>query len=682
MFDRSPYRSKPSSGVETMIAISRKAQLPEYVFDENGEYWLLSPYKANRWEVSEDDSDITAELDFHFPMANGRCLTEIPQLLAAAKELTRLIRRRSTRKMSVRQHKEHHGNILVLLHAISIFRIRSLAELQYHEVMQLIGRIRAGTDGLLQSGQRVEAHLAQFYNKEQLPIIPYDKNGGLKIDRVAVLNGCHLPLTVLTSPPVARAFSRVEKTFGMRRHRVYSSGSSVVVTQPTANKFAVLLRAMYQYRGEMRCEALLFDPLIGEEANALIRTGKAVETTPIPPEYLTFGLLERATKLLVEEGEEIVSRHCAMSSSTTIVRGQETLRSYQTSVRRFALACFIIIASFTGRRLSEVLLLLRNCLTGNDGRGWWLHSVILKKGSPHYAWIPVPRLVARAVQLLLRLGTHLTAATEKDLLFSSHDFYLGRQVKLRPHIFLNKFAAEEGLANYKTETGEDAVWHWQTRQFRRFFAVIFLYRFGGSLEALSHALRHDNLDTTRGYLSLDGNLASIYRAEEYRFKRKVMSDIANDNGGYLGPAAKRLKRYSENVRRVLAKRITIMTPNEVDLMIKYADRQFMVIRPRAWVTCTCPDTVEATETAKCHGQPTETKVGPALENGGPNACGKGCPHALLNAANQNYLLKRAATECDSAGGEPKNLFEVFRKLNFATVERLANAGNAVRIGGK
>ncbi|NEI04829.1 MULTISPECIES: hypothetical protein [Rhizobium] len=664
-----------------MIATSRKPHLTEYVFDEKGEYWLLSDYEDNRWEVSEDNSEVTAELDFHFPMANGRCLTEIPQLLAAAKELTRLIRRRSTRKMSVRQHKEHHGNILVLLHAISTFRIRSLAELQYHEVMQLIGRMRAGTDGLLQSGQRIDAHLAQFHNKEQLPTIPYDKNGGLKIDRVAVLNACHLPLTVLTSPLVARAFRRVEKTFGMTRHRVYSSESSVVVTQPTANKFAVLLRAMYQYRGQMRCEALLFDPLVGEEANALIRTGKAVETTPIPPEHLTFGLLERATKLLVEEGADIVSRHCAMSSSTTSVRGQESLRSSQTNIRRLSLACFIIIASFTGRRLSEILLLLRNCLAGNDGRGWWLQSVILKKGSPHYAWIPVPRLVARAIQLLHRVGTHLTAATETDLLFSCHDFYLGRQVKLRPHIFLNKFAADEGLANYKTETGDDAVWHWQTRQFRRFFAVIFLYRFGGSLEALSHALRHDNLHITRGYLSLDGNLASIYRAEEYRFKRKIMSDIANDNGGYFGPAAKRLKRYCEHVRRVLAKRITIMTPDEVDLMIKYADRQLMAIRPKPWVTCTCADTVEATKTAKCHEQPTRTKVGPALENGGPNTCGKGCSYALMNAANQNYLQKRAEAEGDPGAGEPKNLFEVFRRLNFATVERLANAGNAKRTGG-
>jgi hypothetical protein len=53
----------------------------------------------------------------------------------------------------------------------------------------------------------------------------------------------------------------------------------------------------------------------------------------------------------------------------------------------------------------------------------------------------------------------------------------------------------------------------------------------------------------------------------------------------------------------------------------------------------------------------------------------------MNAANQNYLQKRADAEGDPGAGEPKNLFEVFRRLNFATVERLANAGNAKRTGG-
>jgi hypothetical protein len=35
---------------------------------------------------------------------------------------------------------------------------------------------------------------------------------------------------------------------------------------------------------------------------------------------------------------------------------------------------------------------------------------------------------------------------------------------------------------YTTQDGEEASWHWSPHQFRRFFAIMYFYRFEGGLD--------------------------------------------------------------------------------------------------------------------------------------------------------------------------------------------------------
>ena len=156
-----------------------------------------------------------------------------------------------------------------------------------------------------------------------------------------------------------------------------------------------------------------------------------------------------------------------------------------------------------------------------------------------------------------------------------------------------------------------------------------------------------------------------------------MNDIANDIGDHSGTAAKRLKRYSKQLRKLFRENLTIMTVDEADLMIRYASKKMMVFRPKPWVTCTCPENSDVVLTAKCHELPTDTMQGPAIENGGPSVCGRGCPHAIINAANQNYIGQNA---CDvgASTAAPRNLFEQFQRMNLITIERLGNVGRGGR----
>jgi hypothetical protein len=277
------------------------------------------------------------------------------------------------------------------------------------------------------------------------------------------------------------------------------------------------------------------------------------------------------------------------------------------------------------------------------------------------------------VHLLLRLGEHLTDASENDLLFQYYDPIQDRRVRINPHAFLNEFASELGLDVHIDESGSKKAWHWQSRQFRRFFALLYFYRYGGSLEAVSAALRHHDLETTRGYLCLDGSLASYFRAEEYRFKRKIMESIANDNGEYSGPAANKLKKYRQKLQKLFSENITIMTVDEADLMIRFASKNMMIFRVKRWVNCCSPESADAVSTAKCHEFPTDKTEGPALENGGPTVCGKGCGHAMFSAANRNYIRETVTKRKDCMSKRPRNLFEQFERMNLLSMQRVVNS---------
>jgi hypothetical protein len=238
---------------------------------------------------------------------------------------------------------------------------------------------------------------------------------------------------------------------------------------------------------------------------------------------------------------------------------------------------------------------------------------------------------------------------------------------MRPHAYLKEFASEVGAEDYVDESGLAQTWEWESRQFRRFFAVLFFYRHGGSIEALRHHLRHFNLEMTRSYLTMERDLAAIWFREEYNFKRNLIVEVANDNANFTGPMGERVKKLKDRIKAKLRSKVTVVTPEEADILLRIGTRLKWVITPKLWVNCSCPLSEQAASVAKCRGGVlVEGDIGPAFENAGPCRCGN-CPWAMITAENRSYVegqRAEAAAHVIPRNGTP-NFFEQLQMNNFA-----------------
>src|SRR5690606_25885169 len=103
---------------------------------------------------------------------------------------------------------------------------------------------------------------------------------------------------------------------------------------------------------------------------------------------------------ICDESEELLGR---ISGGTPFSGMQPQQSLLRRKIQLLACACFVLILAFSARRASEGLALHAGCLTGNDEHGWYLH-VYISKNMRRMDWIPVPAIVARAVQVLIRLS--------------------------------------------------------------------------------------------------------------------------------------------------------------------------------------------------------------------------------------------------------------------------------------
>lgn len=642
------------------------------ILGERTAVWLASAYHSLEWTVTDRHGKNPVSISFDFMLANGKSLAQAPKLLALAKEAMFWIREHET-EMSSAEMNRHWLVLRNIIHAVSLDHVKSLAEFSFASLLKLCQRLTSGVDSLLQASIRIDAFATSFAGRSSLPPECYTTNG-LNLDEI--LRRCGIPKELKSTAEVGRAFARARKRFGFQSNRRESKrpkrrAESDVKTAGYLKLYRHVLRSLYDLRHLMSCETLLFDP---RDAIDAAPKGRETETTKVVPDALGFGILEGSTRILIEEGAKTVAEHAEVSTARQEGRyDHEAAVTLRGRLQRLLCSCFVLILTFTGRRTSETLLLDDECLAGNDQYGWWLRVSILKKKKPVQTWIPVPGLIARVISLLKQLKGAVAAESGSKRLFMAFDPVLNRVVRLRPHMYLNEFAGELGLTSYTDGNGVVHEWPWESRQFRRFFAMLFFYRYGGSLETVSYALRHYNLETTRGYLAMERDLRNLYRMEEYRFRRRMMEDIANDNGEYSGPVFKRLKRYADGIKRVLRERLFVGTADQVDLMLQFATREKLVIRPKLWVNCCCPITSRAATKAKCqsaNGVP--TGPGPDPTNAGESVCG-GCAWALKNRANERHLSRRLAEQSAWVDEDqpPANLYEHLQRANLVELRRFA-----------
>ena len=261
-------------------------------------------------------------------------------------------------------------------------------------------------------------------------------------------------------------------------------------------------------------------------------------------------------------------------------------------------ACAIVIAVFSARRKMEVMNIKggepteedsapRAVYIDQDGQPWlwtWIEKTLQK-----WDRVPIPQVVVKAIEVLEALTAETREETGSRNLFETNDG--GRSYgSFNFHQHLNLFADFVGVPPLKQDGSK---WIFKPHQFRRFFALLYMYRykFGehGKFEALSWHLRHLNMERTKRYVE------EIYESDMLKAHSKhivvdLMSDVLRKERQAAGPGGEAMKNQLSNMLREVIKNSEILGGNESpDVSRKIAERVMLKLGvemvPFMWGYC-------------------------------------------------------------------------------------------------
>jgi hypothetical protein len=599
--------------------------------------WLQSAYPNPKWIVADTwDSARIETIDFDYKLADGRSLLERERLCATIKEYAFFLR--DDRYGSIDDavtHAQAVRSLMHIAHALTLRKLSSFSQLLPYDLTEIVEECRYGVDAVLHASERVDAYLKSLeaatlaaiadgidpapYGGLPRYINPRHSRPGKLVSTSAVLAACNLPSNASVLPCVSTLISKAAKANGLTtRSAKYDSDDVrpvVNVTVQAMQRWLAPLEQLFAMRGRLEAESIEFRPFPQGAARVAAVKGVGTDRTPIPPPTLALHLLEQSARWIFD-------------------RGQIPVDSMErASIERLATACWIMVAAFSARRDEEIDDLREGCIRGDEASGYWLH-VYIEKTLQRKEWIPVPSIVARAIAALLSISAVARQKSDSDRLFQwcTPD---GQVRKLDVGRHLDDFASAVNVPLH-CPRGEPAVaWHWHPHQFRRFFAILYFYRFeGATIEALAHFLRHFNLEMTKRYVTQDPEVAALWTDVEWGYMGDVARSIVAGERSISGAAGERLKKLASRLIDLFRRKLQIVSPERVGASLTLImQRQGMVLTPKPWVTCSCPLTVAAASKAACRRQqPGDVgAIGPDFAHAGPSVCSN-CPHAITEGA--------------------------------------------------
>jgi len=438
-------------------------------------------------------------------------------------------------------------------------------------------------------------------------------------------------------------------------------------------RFLSPLEELYDWRHRIKADCPLVKPFENGAQQVCDTLGRKTRRVPTPPPRQTLALLESAAIWIVDYGPQLLEVAEKVQSFRGLPASQRIHRltileqdlplvglpggpwpcclrmftatktfHFHDAIKYLSTACWVVIGTFTARRAKELGKLKANALQGSERDGWWLH-VHIAKSLRRKEWIPVPSIVAQAIQVMEAISGGARKFSEDERLFQWLNPFTGHDevaaMALQPARYLDAFAAHVGVPRVVAVDKSEHDWHWTTHQLRRFFAILYFYRYeGATLEVLSHHLRHFNLEMTRVYVTRDPDVLALWLDAEWGYQGDLVRAIVMDERRVLGGAAVRISKAARRITGMLRRQLKIITPARiVDAVQQLLRRRGVVISPKPWVTCTCPATAKAAVSAQCRrdaGDP--NAVGPDFATAGPDVCA-GCPWAYIDESRFAYF---------------------------------------------
>jgi len=601
--------------------------------------WLDS-YESTRWTVSDSAGGGESHvIDFDVRMADGLSLIHHADLYATAKELVFWIRAGNfTRIDDSLRHSQYGQAMLRLCYGLTARGFWSFASLSSIDIDTICEEAAFGADGLTRSSVLVRDALARFETWEE---VPDQLMSGNKFNLRSVKEAFRLPKIWAA----AEIRSEIEVASArLDGHTLVSVAAlkEEPITVQNIHLVTNIFEALFALRDYIDATPISFRPFPEGAARRAVALGRGTNRTPVPPPELALRLLENTTRYFIDHHEHVLGSYRLM------IDGREgpdwafsRADDAASRVKSLAVSCFILIAAFTARRVEEIKLLRRDCLHGSDADGYWMR-VYVEKTERQLTWIPVPVLVARAVEMLRSL-TPDGETTIDATLFQYRDPRTGRMVQLSPESMLNEFATSVGAGHFVNDnTKQTETWSWTTRQFRRLFAVMFFYRYKGKIQTLAHHLRHFDSRMTNDYVTKDPDVAKLWDQEVWRHQVEIARDIVSGRTTYTGAMGKRLTQLVDRLRRKFSDKAMVVSEAVGAALVRQLRKGQFVLTPKLWVTCSCPRTKKACEKAACrkvagYG---ETDIGPDFSAAGPTVC-PDCPFAMIGPENLAYIEEQA-----------------------------------------
>ena len=627
--------------------------------------WLHSSYVDSQWTVSDTwDSERTQTINFDYMLADGRSLLHAQRLYATVKGYAVLIR--DDRFSTIDDAHTHMQAVLTLMHlahALTLRKLSSFAHLQPYDLAQIVEDCRYGTDAVLHASERVEAYL----NSLSLGELPryINRTSGRKTNSVSsgeVVAACNLPNCAAHNRCVATLIAKAAKVHGMTSRSAKYDCDDIRpvknVTVQTMQRWLVPFENLYAMRRKIDADSIDFKPFaLGASRVATVK-GVGTDRTPTPPPKLALHLLEHAARRVINRDK-------------TAIKTMDWI-----SILRLATACWILIAGFSARRDGEIDDLRFGCISGDASSGYWL-DVYIEKTLQTNESIPVPTLVAKAVEVLSSISAVARSKTGTDRLFQ----WIGpsgqlRKIDIGRH--LDDFAAEVHTPMHTPRNETPMTWHWHPHQFRRFFAILYFYRFeGATIETLAHFLRHFNLEMTKRYVTQDQEAAALWTDVEWGYMGHVARSIVSGERAVAGGAGAHLKRAAKRLIDTFRRKLQIVSPDRVGASLTLLmQRKGMVLTPKPWVTCTCPQTIAAASTAACRREShaNSEAVGPNFAHAGPTVCSS-CPHGMIEGSRIG-IVEEEVVHLERASSYQSRVHTIFGELESARVVELRQVRDA------
>lgn len=506
------------------------------------------------------------------------------------------------------------GGLYVLIQWMFNRSIYSFGSLLSHHYREFLRDSSQGLDVCISATPRLYQHL------KSLEAMPARERKALTI--VEVFTGAGIPHTYVPrltrTRELAHAFIKdgaKALTKGPRTPRVQRVRWTTLRTRVKA------VQRLWEFRDSLADPAQV-EPFPDDTVNAIRQLGLPRGQTEVIPHALAMKLMVGSMDMVMTVGPafldwELAAKHSddrdtnldspkergfgplvtliERRTNVTLVRHPRNVTSSSIAAITLErtilpLACMVAIFAHTGRRKIEVESLESNCIKGDQAEGRHLAAYIAKRQA--FELRPCPEVVARAVDLMNRYHGH-TPEVVQPL------FHLrGKAERMRLVERIDVFATFVGAVTYTDSNGRRRTWHWKAHQFRRLYAIYYIWRYeDSSYLALRHHFGQGNEREAAYYarLASDENFADLVQ-EAGLFTLEKLREVARGEGGFAGAFAQVIAKRVERVRLLL--RLT--SPNSLEAVLKHlVETEGLVLLAGPWGYCGCKPTPSNMRRAKC-----------------------------------------------------------------------------------